>query len=86
MHLAGTGEQVLLGLRRAWPGTLIVNPSAANSPVAATRDDAERWLAHGADLISLGRAYLANPDLVERFRAGPAGRGSVRPSSAARTG
>ncbi|WP_422755557.1 alkene reductase [Micromonospora sp. WMMD708] len=69
VHLAGTDEQLLLGLRRAWPGTLIVNPSAANSAVAATRDDAERWLAHGADLISLGRAYLANPDLVERFRA-----------------
>ncbi|MFI2710511.1 alkene reductase [Micromonospora sp. NPDC018662] len=69
VHLTGTDEQVLRGLRRAWPGTLVVNPSAANNPVAATRDDAERSLAHGADLISLGRAYLANPDLVERFRA-----------------
>ncbi|MGV9214350.1 alkene reductase [Micromonospora sp. RB23] len=68
VHLAGTDERVLLGLRRAWPGTLIINPSAANSPAAATRHDAERWLGHGADLISLGRAYLANPDLVERFR------------------
>jgi N-ethylmaleimide reductase len=26
-------------------------------------------MARGADLVSIGRAYLANPDLVERFRA-----------------
>ncbi|WP_250032688.1 alkene reductase [Paractinoplanes maris] len=69
LHLASTEDEVLLGLRRAWPGTLIVNPSAANSPVQATRADAERWLAQGADLVSFGRAHLANPDLVERFRA-----------------
>jgi N-ethylmaleimide reductase len=69
VHLAGTDDEVLLGLRRAWPGTLIVNPSTASSPVPSARADAERWLAQGADLVSFGRAYLANPDLVERFRA-----------------
>ncbi|GID29885.1 alkene reductase [Paractinoplanes brasiliensis] len=69
VHLVGNDDEVLLGLRRAWPGTLIVNPSAANSPVPSARHDAQRWLAQGADLVSFGRAYLANPDLVERFRA-----------------
>jgi 2,4-dienoyl-CoA reductase-like NADH-dependent reductase (Old Yellow Enzyme family) len=29
-----------------------------------------RWLALGADLVSFGRAFLPNPDLVERLRAG----------------
>ncbi|WP_067861150.1 hypothetical protein [Nocardia shimofusensis] len=27
------------------------------------------WLELGADLISFGRAFIANPDLVERLRA-----------------
>ncbi len=70
VHLTGTADEVLLVLRRAWPGTLIVNPSAAGSPAPSTQADAESWLARGADLVSFGRAYLANPDLVERIRAG----------------
>ncbi|GGM30918.1 MULTISPECIES: alkene reductase [Micromonospora] len=69
VHLAGTDDEILLGLRRAWPGTLIVNPSIPGTPVPSNRADAERWLAQGADLVAFGRAYLANPDLVERFRA-----------------
>ncbi|GAA2117085.1 alkene reductase [Actinomadura alba] len=68
VHLAGTDEQVLLGLRRGWPGALIINPSTPSNPVPVDPGRRERWLAHGADLISFGRAYLANPDLVERFR------------------
>jgi N-ethylmaleimide reductase len=33
------------------------------------RDSAEGWLEQGrADLIAFGRAYIANPDLAERFR------------------
>ncbi len=31
---------------------------------------AEQALAHGADLVAFGRLYIANPDLVERLRAG----------------
>lgn len=70
IHLgASPDEDVLLELRRSWPGTLIVNPSATHGPIGATLDDAERWLARGADFISFGRAFLANPDLVERLRA-----------------
>jgi N-ethylmaleimide reductase len=32
--------------------------------------NADHWLARGADLISFGRAFIGNPDLVERLRAG----------------
>ena len=31
---------------------------------------ADRAVAHGADLVAFGRAYIANPDLVERLRTG----------------
>ncbi|WUE09807.1 alkene reductase [Nonomuraea sp. NBC_00507] len=71
VHLeATTDEETLVGLRRAWPGTLIMNPSVPMSPKQTGRDDADHWLGLGADLISFGRAFLANPDLVERLRNG----------------
>lgn len=31
---------------------------------------AGHWLGLGADLISFGRAFIANPDLVKRLRQG----------------
>lgn len=69
IHLeATTDDAVLLDLRRAWPGTLIMNPVHPSGPTPAGPSDADRWLAAGADLISFGRAFLANPDLVERLR------------------
>ncbi|MCD5315028.1 alkene reductase [Kineosporia babensis] len=68
VHLvASTDDETMQSLRRAWPGTLIVNPGAGT---ATARLDAERWLARGADLVSFGRAFIANPDLVERLRTG----------------
>ncbi|MEV4171275.1 alkene reductase [Nonomuraea sp. NPDC049709] len=71
VHLeATTDEETLVGLRRAWPGTLIMNPVAGLGPEQTGRADADRWLGLGADLISFGRAFLANPDLVERLRSG----------------
>ncbi|AQZ62149.1 alkene reductase [[Actinomadura] parvosata subsp. kistnae] len=60
-------------IRRAWPSVLITNPALpwpAPFPADGGRQEAERLLAAGADLVSLGRAFLANPDLVERFRRG----------------
>ncbi|MBF6212000.1 alkene reductase [Nocardia puris] len=70
LHLeASTDEQTLVGLRRAWPGTLIVNPTHPAGAETAGRKHADHWLGLGADLISFGRAFLANPDLVERLRA-----------------
>ncbi|THF68520.1 alkene reductase [Deinococcus sp. Arct2-2] len=72
VHLTATAnDDLLLTLRRVWPGTLIVNPSNLMDPGATATDRAtgDHWLAQGADLIAFGRAYLANPDLVERLRA-----------------
>ena len=69
VHLEATsGEDVLRGLRRAWPGTLVVNPSVPMVPGRVDRAAADHWLGLGADLISFGRAFIANPDLVERLR------------------
>ncbi|MEV4456000.1 alkene reductase [Microbispora sp. NPDC049633] len=71
VHLeATTDEDVLVELRKAWPGTLIVNPVFPMGPRKADKAAADHWLGLGADLISFGRAFIANPDLVERLRQG----------------
>ncbi|MFB7180874.1 alkene reductase [Streptomyces sp. NPDC056257] len=59
-------------IRRAWPGTLIANPVLSHEEVAADggRLRGEQLLAAGADLVALGRGFLANPDFVERLRTG----------------
>ncbi|MFB7106343.1 oxidoreductase [Streptomyces hydrogenans] len=67
-------EQPLFRRIRAWwPGTLIANPVLGFGgplPADGGKGAGERLLAAGADLISLGRPFLANPDLVERLRTG----------------
>jgi N-ethylmaleimide reductase len=68
--LATADDEVLMGLRKVWPTAFILNPGGQIGPHESTREQGERWLANGADLISYGRAYLGNPDLVERFRLG----------------
>ncbi|WP_210580569.1 alkene reductase [Streptomyces sp. GESEQ-4] len=71
IHLEATAdEDVLVALRRAWPGTLIMNPVLPMGPKQTGRAEADRWLGLGAELISFGRAFIANPDLVERLRTG----------------
>ncbi|WP_324795148.1 alkene reductase [Streptomyces cyaneofuscatus] len=71
VHLEATVEdEILVALRRAWTGALIMNPVLPMGARRAERPDADRWLGLGADLISFGRAFIANPDLVERLRAG----------------
>ncbi|WP_030898698.1 alkene reductase [Streptomyces sp. NRRL F-5126] len=71
VHLEATAdEDVLTALRRVWPGTLVVNPTLPMGAKQTGRDDADRWLGLGADLVSFGRAFIANPDLVERLRGG----------------
>ncbi|MFM9446405.1 alkene reductase [Streptomyces acidiscabies] len=58
-------------LRALWPGTLIGNPAlGATVPADGGQRAAEQLLAAGADLVALGRAFLANPDLVARIRRG----------------
>ncbi|GAA0648826.1 alkene reductase [Kutzneria viridogrisea] len=69
VHLeATTGDETLLALRHVWPGTLVMNPVYPMGAKVTGRSDADRWLELGADLISFGRAFIANPDLVERLR------------------
>ncbi|WP_328360029.1 alkene reductase [Streptomyces sp. NBC_00445] len=71
IHLEATAdEDVLVALRRAWPGTLIMNPVLPMGPKQTGRAEADHWLGLGAELISFGRAFIANPDLVERLRTG----------------
>ncbi len=51
-------------LRQVYTGTMI-------SAGGFTRDTAEEALQDGrADLIAFGQLFIANPDLVERFRIG----------------
>ncbi|MFF9164638.1 alkene reductase [Streptomyces longwoodensis] len=70
LHLGYADPDVPLfaELRRLWPGTLVANPRLAldEPPLPAS----ERLLAAGADLVALGRSFLANPDLVTRLRTG----------------
>jgi N-ethylmaleimide reductase len=47
-----------------------MNPSLPMGPKQVGITEAEHWLALGAELISFGRAFIANPDLVERLRTG----------------
>ncbi|MFI6639650.1 alkene reductase [Streptomyces sp. NPDC050504] len=72
LHLvwADPDEPLFHTIRAAWPGTLIANPRLPWDafPEDGGRPEAERLLAEGADLVSLGRAFLANPDLVARLR------------------
>jgi N-ethylmaleimide reductase len=68
--LVTTDDETLSALRKAWPGTFIVNPGGQIGPRQTDGAVGEHWLAQGADLISYGRAYLTNPDLVERLRLG----------------
>jgi N-ethylmaleimide reductase len=71
VHLTAiAADHLLLELRQVWPGVLIVNPSNLMETSATDKAAGEDWLRRGADLISYGRAYLANPDLVERLRTG----------------
>ncbi|MEV7144052.1 alkene reductase [Streptomyces tauricus] len=74
LHIAfaDPGRPLFARLREIWTGTLIANPVLPPDRIPADggRRAAERLLAAGADLIALGRPFLANPDLVERIRTG----------------
>ncbi|WP_432035992.1 alkene reductase [Streptomyces cucumeris] len=74
LHLvfADPGRPLHREIRHRWPGTLIANPALGKGPLPADggRRAGERLLTAGADLIALGRAFIANPDLVTRLRLG----------------
>ncbi|MFJ3209360.1 alkene reductase [Streptomyces flaveolus] len=68
---ADPDDPVFRKIRAGWPGVLIANPVLGEAPTTDTvRRASERLLAAGADLIALGRPFLANPDLVTRLRRG----------------
>ncbi|MFF7869298.1 alkene reductase [Streptomyces qaidamensis] len=57
-------------VRAAWPGVIIANPVLDEISTQCVHRASEALLAAGADLIALGRPFLANPDLVTRLRLG----------------
>lgn len=74
VHLvhADPDSPVYQQIRKDWRGTLIANPvlPADRIPDDGGIGHGERLLAAGADLIALGRPFLANPDLIHRVRTG----------------
>ncbi len=80
LHVMHTGDEELLGtLRALWPTTVILNRGGTDLPARAKDIDNGT-----ADLVSVGALALANPDLVERLRAGaPLNTPTRRPSTAA---
>jgi N-ethylmaleimide reductase len=55
-------------LRRAWSGTLMLNPA---TPGSRTGPEQLKLLENGAaDLLSFGQLFIANPDLPERLATG----------------
>ncbi|MFE2051285.1 alkene reductase [Streptomyces sp. NPDC059459] len=73
LHLvyADPHAPVFGSIRAGWPGVLIANPVLDATPSADSVHRASaRLLEAGADLIALGRPFLANPDLVRRLRLG----------------
>jgi N-ethylmaleimide reductase len=66
LHLMHAGdEQLLASIRDRWPGVLLLNRAGASVEQRVADVDAGR-----ADVITFGSLALANPDLVERIRAG----------------
>ena len=61
----GADEDLLKDIRRLWPGTLMVN--RPNRALDAIATDIESGL---ADMTSVARWALANPDFVKRLRTG----------------
>ncbi|MEU5397813.1 alkene reductase [Streptomyces sp. NPDC005963] len=67
LHHGETGTELDTAIRELWPTALMVTPLPADrdKPEAAAHS-----LQRGADLVSFGRDFLANPDLVTRCRIG----------------
>jgi len=63
MH--GGDERLLKGIRRDWPGALLLNRPGADLPTRIR--DVEDGV---ADVVTIGSMVLANPDLVARIKAG----------------
>ncbi|MDF3146100.1 MULTISPECIES: alkene reductase [unclassified Streptomyces] len=72
LHLvhADPDTAVYRSIRADWPGVLIGNPVLPDLTTEGVTRAAAGMLAAGADLVALGRPFLANPDLVTRLRLG----------------
>lgn len=73
VHLTtSTTNDMFVGLRAVWPGTIIASPSTFADPVPGMRtetlpvirEQVNRWLGHGADLIAFGRPLLSSPEFL----------------------
>lgn len=60
----GVSAELLSGIRKAFRGTLIIAGDYTQDKAQAAIDAGQ------ADLVAFGRSFIANPDLVERFRNG----------------
>ncbi|SEC00640.1 N-ethylmaleimide reductase [Streptomyces sp. 2231.1] len=69
LHLLEGPDAELTGrLRKAWPGTFVLNPFTHPD---ATGPDALTLIEEGAaDMVAYGALFLANPDLPRRLAAG----------------
>ncbi|MFE3069178.1 alkene reductase [Streptomyces sp. NPDC059247] len=67
LHLTETGTRLDGVVRESWPTALMVTPAPGDGDRGAA---SARTLGAGADLVSFGRDFLANPDLVTRCRRG----------------
>lgn len=69
VHLLAEADDPIVGtLRAVWPGVLVLNTGFA---VDSDRDAVERIVADGvADAVTVGRPFIANPDLVTRWTRG----------------
>lgn len=67
LHVVEGPAAVTAQIRQAWSGgTLIVNPAFS---LPTTTENLQALLSNGpADLVAVGRAFIANPDLVRRLR------------------
>ncbi|MFI8189916.1 alkene reductase [Streptomyces sp. NPDC085946] len=72
LHLvhADPGAPLFRRIRALWPGTLVANPVLPEVTTEAVLAGSARLLEAGADLIAVGRPFLANPDLPARLRLG----------------
>ncbi|MBB2909486.1 N-ethylmaleimide reductase [Streptosporangium becharense] len=67
LHLvASPSDDLNREIRKSWPTTLIVNDPSIADPAARLA----HWLERDADLVALGTAFLANPDLPVRLLLG----------------
>jgi 2,4-dienoyl-CoA reductase-like NADH-dependent reductase (Old Yellow Enzyme family) len=68
--LADPATDLVQDLRKRFDGPLIANDGFGT---VTTREDAERFVEGGyADLVAVGRAFIANPDLPKRWQTGAA--------------